>query len=59
MFVLAKKFKLLEKLPFERRYIASHLPADLMNLEKVKQFHGKVACYNRSANLNTVCSMAS
>jgi len=41
--ILAKKFKLLEKLPFERRYIASHLPADLMNLDKVKQFHGKVS----------------
>ena len=39
---LAKKFQLMEKLPFERRCIAAHLPADLMNMEKIKKVKAKV-----------------
>ncbi|XP_002125281.2 sulfotransferase 1B1 [Ciona intestinalis] len=42
------KFKLLDHLPFPRRYMATHLPSTLINVENIKKANAKVVCVVRN-----------
>jgi len=37
-----KKFEYLDKIKLERRYFPTHLPAQLLNMEKIKKAKAKV-----------------
>ena len=38
----ANKFPIIDQLPFERRQFLTHLPAPLLNLNKIKEANAKV-----------------
>nr|XP_002127351.2 cytosolic sulfotransferase 3-like [Ciona intestinalis] len=45
---LPVKFELLEKLPWKKRVLATHVPTPLLNLEKIKSAGAKIICTIRN-----------
>jgi len=45
IFFTAKKYGFIDHLPFPRRFFATHLPAELVNLEKFRK-NGTKVCYS-------------
>ena len=54
--IIGEKFALLDKLPLQRRIMGSHLPAELVNVDRITKANAKVRCCNFYTFLETVGS---